>query len=65
MAGASVSFPTIVVPFVAFAISVSDGGGVSAAAPPGKERDEGEVKALACWAVDGCVVSVSMFQIRR
>lgn len=71
VAGASVSLPTKVVPladpnvfcdgpFVAFNASGSDGGGVSAAAPPGKESEEGDVKAFACWAVEGCVVSVSI-----
>jgi hypothetical protein len=69
VAGASVSFTVVPLsdpvvfceePFVALAISDSDGGGVSAAAPPGKESEEGEVKAFACWAVEGCVVSVSI-----
>ena len=35
-------------------------GGVSSPAPPGKDNEAGEVKAVACCAVDGCVVSVSM-----
>lgn len=30
------------------------------AAPPGNDNDEDEVKALACCAFDGCVVSVSI-----
>jgi hypothetical protein len=39
----------------------SDGGVKSA--PPGKERDRGEVKALACKAVEGCVVRESIMVI--
>ena len=39
--------------------SFSDGG-VRSPAPPGNDRDAGEVKALACCAVDGCELSESM-----
>jgi hypothetical protein len=50
------------VPFVPFmAASLFSKGGVrSPAGTPGKESDWGEVKALACWAVEGCVVRDSM-----
>ena len=41
-------------------ISFSEEGGVKSPAPPGKESEEGEVKARACCAFDGCVVSESM-----
>jgi hypothetical protein len=42
--------------------SFSEDGGVKSPAPPGKDNDAGEVKALACCAVDGCVVSESMLR---
>lgn len=34
-------------------------------APPGYDKDVGAVKALACSAVDGCVVSESIFTINE
>lgn len=40
--------------------SVSVDGGVRSPAPPGKEREEGPVKAFACKGVAGCVVRLSM-----
>jgi hypothetical protein len=43
--------------------SFSDEGGVRSPAPPGKESEEGEVKARACCAFDGWVVSESMMAI--
>ena len=33
--------------------------------PPGKDREAGEVKALACWAVNGCEVRVSMIAVEN
>ena len=42
--------------------SFSDGG-VNSPAPPGKDKEAGEVKAVACCAVDGCVVRVSILAI--
>ena len=41
--------------------SFSEEGGVKSPAPPGKEREAGEVKALACWAVEGWVVRESIW----
>lgn len=41
--------------------SFSEEGGVKSPAPPGKDRDAGEVKALACWAVEGWVVRESIW----
>ena len=38
-------------------------GGVNSPAPPGKDKEAGEVKAVACCAVDGCVVRVSILAI--
>lgn len=35
-------------------------GGVKSPAPPGKDRELGAVKALACCAVEGCVVKESI-----
>ena len=40
--------------------SLSEDGGVISPAPPGNDSEAGEVKALACCAVEGCVVSDSM-----
>ena len=40
-------------------------GGVSSPAPPGKDKEAGEVKAVACCAVDGCVVRVSILAIEK
>ena len=38
-------------------------GGVNSPAPPGKDKEAGEVKAVACCAVDGCVVRVSILAV--
>lgn len=45
--------------------SFTEEGGVKSAVPatPGKERDEGEVKARACCALDGWVVRESIMKI--
>lgn len=40
--------------------SFSEEGGVRSPAPPGKDSEFGDVKALACCAVDGWVVSDSI-----
>lgn len=40
--------------------SFSEEGGVRSPAPPGNDREAGDVKALACCAVDGWVVSDSI-----
>ena len=50
-------------PPVAWVLPSFSEGGVSSPAPPGKDNEAGEVKAVACCAVDGCVVSVSMLAI--
>lgn len=43
--------------------SFSDDGGVRSPAPPGNERDAGEVKAFACCAFEGWVVRLSMIAV--
>lgn len=48
-----------VCPFACDRLSFSEGG-VRSPAPPGNDKEAGEVKALACCAVDGWVVSVSI-----
>jgi len=40
-------------PFTCEVPSFSEEGGVRSPAPPGKDSDDGEVKAFACCAVDG------------
>lgn len=56
----SVAFPPVGCwPLTAWA-SFSDEGGVRSPAPPGKEREDGEVKARACCALEGWVVRESM-----
>lgn len=59
----------VATPLAAFAsccVFFSEDGGVSSpAAPPGKERDVGAVKALAWRAVEGWVVSESMIDTER
>lgn len=57
---------TIPLPGVPFATdgpvgpaSLTEAGGVISA-PPGNDSDAGDVKAFACCAVAGCVVSESM-----
>lgn len=46
-------------PFACEVPSFSEGG-VKSPAPPGNDNEAGEVKAVACCAVDGCVVRVSI-----
>ena len=43
--------------------SASEEGGVRSAAPPGYDREAGDVKAFACCAVEGCVVRVSIIDM--
>ena len=47
------------VPLIAFA-SFSEEGGVKSPAPPGNDKEAGDVNAFACCAVEGWVVSDSM-----
>lgn len=43
--------------------SFSEDGGVKSPAPPGKDKDAGDVNAFACCAVDGWVVRESMIAV--
>lgn len=52
-------------PFWCCWLSFSDEGGVRSPAPPGKDRDAGEVNALACCAVDGWVVRLSILAMQQ
>jgi hypothetical protein len=58
------TFPFALEPPLRCCPSFSEDGGVNSPAPPGKDSDAGPVKALACSAVLGCVVSESIVVTR-